>query len=249
MEEKEKTFFGNKVVPVEEKKRLVEGVFTSVAAKYDLMNDLMSMGIHRFWKRFVADRSGLRKGDWAIDVCGGTADIAILLARLVGEEGKVVVYDINMDMLEYGRDKCIDRGLLRNVAYVQGDAEEISFLDNTFRVATVGFGIRNVGRLEKALREMHRVIRPGGKVMCLEFSHPRSSLLSRLYDLYSFKVIPEIGEVVTGNRDAYTYLVESIRKFPDQEELKRIMESVGLYRVKYYNLFNGIAALHVGYKV
>ncbi len=243
------TFFGNKVIPVEEKKRLVEGVFTSVASRYDLMNDLMSFGIHRFWKRFVAEKTGLKEGDTAIDVCGGTADIALLMARRVGERGRVVVYDINWNMLDIGRDKCIDRGCVKNIKFVQGNAEEIAFEDNTFDVATVGFGIRNVTFLEKALREMTRVVRPGGKVMCLEFSQPRSRLLGLLYDIYSFRVIPEIGEMVTGNREAYTYLPESIRKFPDQEKLKSLMESIGLYRVKYHNLFNGIAALHMGYKV
>lgn len=249
MGKKNITYFGNKVIPVEEKKQRVQEIFSSVADKYDLMNDLMSFGTHRFWKRFVAEKTNLREGDSAIDVCGGTADIAMLMANRVGEKGKIVVYDINKEMLEFGRDKCIDKGFLKNIQYVQGDAEEIAFEDNTFHCATVGFGIRNVTYLEKAFREMMRVIKPGGRVICLEFSHPTSKVLSKLYDLYSFKVMPEIGEVVTGNREAYTYLPESIRKFPTQEELKKIMEGVGLFKVKYYNFFNGIAAVHIGVKV
>ncbi|OGP29512.1 MAG: bifunctional demethylmenaquinone methyltransferase/2-methoxy-6-polyprenyl-1,4-benzoquinol methylase [Deltaproteobacteria bacterium GWB2_42_7] len=249
MEKKETTYFGNKVIPAEEKKHRVQEIFTSVADKYDLMNDLMSFGTHRLWKRFVAEKTNLKPGDSAIDVCGGTADIAMLMAKKVSEKGKVVVYDINKEMLEFGRDKCIDKGFLKNIQYVQGDAEEIGFEDNTFNCATVGFGIRNVTHLEKAFKEMMRVVKPGGRVICLEFSHPTSKTFSKLYDLYSFKIMPEIGGIVTGNRDAYTYLPESIRKFPTQEELKKIMEGVGLFKVKYYNLFNGIAAVHVGVKV
>jgi demethylmenaquinone methyltransferase/2-methoxy-6-polyprenyl-1,4-benzoquinol methylase len=197
----------------------------------------------------VAEKTNLKDGDSAIDVCGGTADIAMLMAKRIGEKGMVVVYDINREMLKNGRDKCIDKGFLKNIQYAQGNAEDISFEDDTFNCATVGFGIRNVTYLEKALKEMMRVVKPGGRVICLEFSHPTSKTFSKLYDLYSFKVMPEIGEVVTGNRDAYIYLPESIRKFPAQEELKKIMEGVGLFKVKYYNLFNGIAAVHVGVKV
>ena len=246
---RDKTYFGNKVVPVNEKKKLVENVFSSVASKYDIMNDLMSFGIHRFWKSYVAAKSGMKPGDMALDVCGGTADIAIKLLQKAGGKGKVVVYDINREMLHVGRDKCIDKGILKNIIFMQGNAEDIAFEDNTFKVATVGFGIRNVTYLEKALGEMKRVVKPGGKVICLEFSHPTSRMFNMLYDLYSFRIIPQIGALVTGNRDAYTYLPESIRKFPNQEKLKSIMESIGLYRVKYYNLFNGIATIHIGYKV
>lgn len=249
MGEKRTTYFGSRRIPVEEKKGRVQEIFTSVAQRYDLMNDLMSFGTHRLWKRFVMEKTRLKEGDWAIDVCGGTADITILMAKEVGERGKVVVYDINMPMLEIGRRKCIDRGFLKNVQYTQGNAEDIGFKDNTFHCATVGFGIRNVTYLEKAFGEMARVVKPGGRVICLEFSHPTSKIFSKLYDLYSFQVIPVIGEIVTGNREAYTYLPESIRKFPSQEELKGIMEGVGLYKVKYYNLFNGVAAVHIGVKV
>ncbi|HHL39809.1 MAG TPA: bifunctional demethylmenaquinone methyltransferase/2-methoxy-6-polyprenyl-1,4-benzoquinol methylase UbiE [Deltaproteobacteria bacterium] len=244
-----KTYFGNRVVAVEEKKGLVRQVFDSVADKYDLMNDLMSFGTHRLWKRFLVEKTGLRPGDRALDVAGGTADIALLMAERVGAGGRVVVYDINGEMLRVGRDKCIDRGRLDTLWFVQGDAERISFADNTFHCATVGFGIRNVTHIGDALEEMTRVVKPGGRVLCLEFSHPTSRLFSRLYDIYSFSIIPRIGERITGNREAYTYLPESIRKFPAQEEFKAMMERAGLYGVRYYNIFGGVAALHVGHKV
>ena len=249
MTEEKKTHFGYKLIPEEEKKARVNDIFTSVASRYDLMNDLMSMGTHRFWKRYVARKSGLREGDRAIDVAGGTADIAMLLADRVGESGEVVVYDINAEMLQVGEEKCVDKGYLKNIRFVQGDAEEIAFADNTFHCATVGFGTRNVTHLDRAFKEMTRVVKPGGNVICLEFSHPTNPVLRKLYDLYSFNVIPFIGENVTGNRDAYVYLPESIRKFPDQEGLKKIMEEAGLFNVRYHNLFNGIAAVHIGTKV
>ena len=243
------THFGNKVVPTEEKKDLVKEVFDSVAGKYDLMNDLMSLGTHRLWKRFVLAKMGLRPGESALDVAGGTGDLAIGMARQVGSKGKVTLFDINKEMLVLGKEKCIDHGLLKNIAYTQGDAEAIPFADNSFHLAVVGFGIRNVTHIDKALTEMARVVKPGGKVFCLEFSHPAGENFSKLYDLYSFKFIPAIGELVTKDRDSYTYLAESIRKFPTQDELKRMMEEAGLFKVKYYNLFGGIAALHTGYKV
>jgi len=243
------THFGTREVPVEEKQTLVKGVFDSVAGKYDLMNDLMSMGTHRWWKRFVSTLTGLRPGQSALDVAGGTGDIALLMADRVGTDGRVVVFDINGPMLKVGRDKCVDRGYLKGLDFVQGNAEEIPFADNSFHCSTVGFGIRNVTRLERAFAEMARVTKPGGKVICLEFSHPTSKALSALYDISSFSIIPAVGEAVTGNREAYVYLPESIRKFPPQEELKKMMEGVGLFRVKYHNLFGGIAAVHVGHKV
>ncbi|MBI5561042.1 MAG: bifunctional demethylmenaquinone methyltransferase/2-methoxy-6-polyprenyl-1,4-benzoquinol methylase UbiE [Deltaproteobacteria bacterium] len=248
-EEKKTTHFGYKVIPEEEKKGRIADLFTSVAASYDLMNDLMSLGTHRLWKKYVAEKTGLKQGESALDVAGGTADIALLLAGKVGEGGRVVVYDINRGMLLRGRDKCIDRGFLKNIRFVQGDAENISFEDNTFHCVTIGFGVRNFTHLEKAFREMYRVVKPGGKVVCLEFSHVGNPLLRKLYDLYSFNFIPFAGEKITGDRDAYTYLPESIRKFPKQEELKEIMEGAGLFRVKYHNIFNGIAAVHIGAKV
>lgn len=247
--DKKTTYFGNKVIPEDEKKGRVRDIFDSVAGKYDLMNDIMSLGVHRIWKRLAADEVGIRPGQSAIDVAGGTADIALLMAPRVGENGRVVVYDINAEMLRQGRDKCIDRGFLKNIEYVQGDAEAISFADNTFYGATVGFGIRNVTRLDRAFKEMARVVKPGSKVVCLEFSHTQNPLFTAIYDLYSFGVIPYVGECVTGNRDAYVYLPESIRKFPRQDELKAIMEGAGLSRVRYANLLDGVAAMHVGVKV
>lgn len=247
--EKKMTHFGNRLIPEEEKEGKVREVFDSVAEKYDLMNDLMSMGTHRLWKRLIARETRLNPGESALDVAGGTGDIAILMADRVGTKGRVVVYDINGEMLKVGRDKCVDKGYLGNLSFVQGNGEYISFEDNTFHCATVGFGIRNVTHLDRAFSEMTRVVKPGGRVICLEFSHPKSEIFRKIYDLYSFSVIPAVGEMVTGNRSAYEYLPESIRKFPPQEELKKIMEDAGLYRVKYRNLFNGIAAVHIGTKV
>ncbi|MBI1911029.1 MAG: bifunctional demethylmenaquinone methyltransferase/2-methoxy-6-polyprenyl-1,4-benzoquinol methylase UbiE [Deltaproteobacteria bacterium] len=242
-------YFGNQLVPEDERQKKVNEVFDSVAEKYDFMNDLMSMGTHRIWKRLIAKETGLKPNESALDVAGGTADISMLMAERVGEGGNVVVFDINREMLKVGRDKCVDRGFLKNIRFVQGNAEDIAFEDNTFHAATVGFGIRNVTRLDKAFAEMTRVVKPGGKVICLEFSHPESAIFSKIYDFYSFNVIPKIGEMITGNRGAYEYLPESIRKFPPQEQLKKIMEDAGLYKVKYYNLFNGVAAVHIGVKV
>lgn len=241
--------FGSALVPEDERQSRVNEVFDSVASKYDVMNDLMSLGTHRIWKRLVAAETGLKRGESAIDVAGGTADIAMLMAQRVGSGGSVVVYDINGEMLKVGRTKCVDRGFLKNVRFVQGNAEAIAFDDNAFHAATVGFGIRNVTHLDRAFAEMRRVVKPGGKVICLEFSKPQSAILSSLYDIYSFSVIPRVGEMITGNKSAYVYLPESIRNFPPQDELKKIMEDAGLFRVRYHNLFNGIVAMHVGYKV
>lgn len=246
---KKTTHFGEEVIPEEEKEGRVREVFDTVADKYDLMNDLMSLGTHRLWKRIVASETRLKAGERAIDVAGGTADISILMARRVGENGRVVVCDINGEMLQLGRKKCVDRGLIDNIKFVQGNAEAIPFADNTFHAATVGFGIRNVTHLKAALKEMARVVKPGGRVVCLEFSRVKAPVLSRLYDFYSFKFIPAVGEAVTGNRGAYEYLPESIRKFPAQEEFKGMMEEAGLYSVRYRNIFGGIAAIHTGTKV
>jgi len=243
-----KTSFGFKEVDEKDRQNLVQDVFTSVANKYDLMNDLMSMGAHRLWKRLLISKTGLKEGGTALDVAGGTADIAILMADKVGKTGHVTVFDINEEMLKEGKKKCVDRGYVKNIDFVQGNAEEIPFDDNTFDVATVGFGIRNVTRIDKAFSEMARVVKPGGKVLCMEFSKPTLKPFEVLYDAYSFGVIPAIGEAVTGDRDSYQYLVESIRKFPPQEELKKIMEGAGLSNVRYYNILTGVVAIHVGLK-
>ena len=249
MTQEKKTGFGFREILENEKKGLVNEVFSSVAPNYDLMNDLMSLFTHRLWKRFLVEKTGLRQGQSALDVAGGTADISLLLKEKVGDDGSVTVFDINQKMLERGRDKCIDRGVVKGVTFVRGNAEELPFPANTFHCVTVGFGIRNVTRIGIAFKEMTRVVKPGGRVLCLEFSHPENKILKELYDFYSFNVIPMVGEVVTGNRGAYVYLAESIRKFPPQEELKKIMIDAGLYKVKYHNLFDGIATVHVGTKV
>lgn len=247
--EKKTTHFGKRIVPEQEKEGLVREVFDTVAGKYDLMNDLMSMGTHRLWKRDLAAETLLRPGQSALDVAGGTGDIALLMAGQVGPSGKVVVYDINGEMLREGKKKCIDRGFLKGLDFVQGNAETISFPDNTFHAVTVGFGIRNVTHLERAFSEMTRVVKPGGRVICLEFSHVKNPVLKKLYDAYSFSFIPAVGESITGNREAYVYLPESIRQFPTQERLREMMLSVGLWKVRYRNIFGGIAALHIGIKV
>ena len=247
--EKETTSFGFKKVPLEEKKKLVGNVFSSVANKYDLMNDAMSLGVHRLWKRDFVRKAKLRPGMKCLDVAGGTGDIAMLMAREVTDKGKVIVFDINKEMLDVGKDRVVDRGFIGPIKFTRGNAESLPFEDDAFDVATVGFGVRNVTQLEKAFKEMIRVVRPGGKVMCLEFSHPTNALFSKVYDFFSFNVIPEIGNAVTKDRESYRYLVESIRKFPDQESLKKILEDCDLYKVKYYNLTNGIAAIHMGYKI
>jgi len=248
MEEKT-THFGTRVVPEVEKEGLVREVFDTVASKYDIMNDLMSMGTHRLWKRDLARETGLHKGQRALDVAGGTGDIALLMAAQVGGKGKVVVYDINGEMVREGKKKCIDKGFIKGIDFVQGNGEAISFPDNTFHAVTVGFGIRNVTHLEKAFSEMTRVVKPGGRVICLEFSHVKNPILKKLYDAYSFSFIPAVGERITGNRDAYVYLPESIRQFPTQERLREMMRGAGLWKVRYRNIFGGIAALHIGVKV
>lgn len=245
----EKASFGFKEVPVEERQKMVGEVFSNVAGKYDLMNDAMSLGVHRLWKRDFVRKAKLRPGMRCLDVAGGTADISMLMSEEVGEKGKVTVFDINKEMLDVGKERVIDRGFLGSIDFTQGNAEDLPFEDETFDVATVSFGIRNVTRLEKAFGEMTRVVKPGGKVMCLEFSHPTNKAFSKLYDFFSFNIIPELGNLLAKDRDSYEYLVESIRKFPDQEKLKGILESCGLYQVKYYNLTNGIAAIHIGHKI
>ena len=245
----ENVSFGFKDVPAEERQKMVGKVFSNVAGKYDLMNDAMSLGVHRLWKRDFVRKAKLRPGMKCLDVAGGTADIAMLMAEEVGEKGKVTVFDINKEMLDVGKERVIDRGFIGPISFTQGNAEDIPFEDETFDVATVSFGIRNVTRLEKAFKEMTRGVKPGGKVMCLEFSHPTNKALAKVYDFFSFNIIPEIGNLLAKDRDSYEYLVESIRKFPDQEKLKKILEDCGLYQVKYYNLTNGIAAIHIGHKI
>jgi len=239
------THFGFETVAEEEKAGRVAGVFSSVASKYDVMNDLMSAGLHRLWKRFTIEVSGVRKGDRVLDVAGGTADLSSAFAKRVGETGQVWLTDINNAMLTVGRDRLLDEGVITPVA--QCDAEKLPFPDNYFDCITVAFGLRNMTHKDSALAEMRRVLRPGGRLLVLEFSkvHP---LLEKPYDFYSFKVLPWLGQKVAGDADSYRYLAESIRMHPDQETLKGIMEQVGLERVEYFNLTGGVVALHRGYK-
>ncbi len=243
------THFGFQEVPVEEKTRRVGEVFHSVASRYDLMNDLMSMGVHRLWKRFAIAHAGIRPGQRVLDVAGGTGDLAARIARRVGRQGHVVLSDINASMLGVGRDRLIDQGLAGNIDYVQADAERLPFAEDSFDVVTIAFGLRNVTDKQAALESMHGVLRPGGCLLVLEFSQVVLPVLKRLYEPYSFKLIPWIGERVTGDRASYQYLVESIRRHPDQQTLLGMMRQAGLERATYNNLSGGIVAVHRAYKL
>ncbi len=242
------THFGYRQVPESVKGRLVAEVFHSVADKYDLMNDLMSLGIHRLWKRFAVAMSGARRGQRVLDVAGGTGDMTGLLAARVGAEGEVVLADINSSMLAVGRARLTDCGIVGNIRYVQADAERLPFRADHFDAVTIAFGLRNVTHIERALDAMYRVLKPGGALTVLEFSRPVHPVLSKVYDAYSFSVLPFLGRVVARDEESYRYLAESIRKHPDQETLKRMMERAGFERIDYYNLSGGIVALHKGYK-
>lgn len=247
--DKRTTHFGYQEVPVEEKADRVAQVFHSVAARYDVMNDLMSFGVHRFWKRLTLERAGVRPGHHVLDIAGGTGDLALKFSRLVGPRGRVVLADINASMLRVGRDKLLDNGVGDNVEYVQANAEALPFADNSFDCITIAFGLRNVTDKDAALRSMTRVLKPGGRLLVLEFSKPASAALSRLYDEYSFRVLPRMGEWVAQDGESYRYLAESIRMHPDQETLKAMMENAGLERVEYTNMTGGVVALHRGIKL
>ncbi|MGH8142587.1 MAG: bifunctional demethylmenaquinone methyltransferase/2-methoxy-6-polyprenyl-1,4-benzoquinol methylase UbiE [Steroidobacteraceae bacterium] len=240
--------FGFQDVPWREKARRVRGVFDSVAGRYDLMNDLMSGGAHRLWKLFTLTLTGLRPGERALDVAGGTGDLAAGLARQVGSSGLVVLTDINATMLQHGRDRLTDRALVSNIRYVQADAERLPFEDASFKCITIGFGLRNVTDKQAALASMHRVLKPGGQLLVLEFSTPADRTLSRLYDFYSFGVLPRLGRLVAGDADSYRYLAESIRRHPDQNTLLNMMTTAGFGSCRYHNLMGGIVALHRGYR-
>lgn len=244
----ETTDFGFRTVARDEKQAMVADVFHSVAAKYDVMNDLMSFGIHRIWKRFTIDCSGVRRGQRVLDLAGGTGDLAAKFSRMVGEQGQVVLADINDSMLKMGREKLRDRGIVSNINYVQANAEALPFPDNYFDCITISFGLRNVTDKDKALRSMFRVLKPGGRLLVLEFSKPLLAPLSKAYDAYSFHVLPKIGELVVKDPDSYRYLAESIRMHPDQETLKGMMGNAGFENVTYFNLTGGIVALHRGFK-
>jgi demethylmenaquinone methyltransferase/2-methoxy-6-polyprenyl-1,4-benzoquinol methylase len=240
------THFGYREVHEQEKSRHVAEVFHSVAGRYDLMNDLMSAGLHRLWKRFTIEASGVRPGDRVLDIAGGTGDLALAFRRRMGESGEVWLTDINRSMLEVGRDRLLDAGLRLPTA--QCDAEKLPFPANHFDCVTVAFGLRNMTHKETALAEMLRVLRPGGRLLVLEFSRVWKPL-APLYDAYSFKVLPALGKLVAQDADSYRYLAESIRVHPSQEELKRMMEEAGFRRVEYFNLAAGVVALHKGYKI
>ncbi len=240
--------FGYREVDWNEKQKLVGRVFTSVAGKYDLMNDLMSFGIHRLWKRHFVATSGVRRGARVLDLAGGTGDIAALLAERVGAEGEIVLGDINAEMLGVGRDRMTDRGLVGNLRYVRLNAEALPFPDGHFDAVTIAFGLRNVTDKPAALREMRRVLKPGGKAMVLEFSEVTDPLLRPLYDLHSFKVLPRLGQLIANDEDSYQYLAESIRKHPNQETLKQMMCEAGFDRTDYRNLNAGIVAIHSGFR-
>lgn len=238
--------FGFKTVPAEEKPRLVQDHFASSARRYDLMNTIMSLGIHHLWRRTAVRRMGLKPGDRVLDVCGGTADLSILAAGAVGPKGRVLLYDFNRAMIEAGRPKVVRASLSERVRYVQGDAQEIALKSERFDAAMVGFGIRNLTYMERGFREMHRVLKPGGTLMCLEFSQPTSPWFRRLYDLHSFLYMPLVMRVLGRSMPSYTYLPESIRTFPPPAELTALLERIGFTDVTYRRLTNGISVVHVG---
>jgi demethylmenaquinone methyltransferase / 2-methoxy-6-polyprenyl-1,4-benzoquinol methylase len=248
MADERSTDFGFQRVPRADKARRVRAVFDSVADRYDLMNDLMSAGSHRLWKRFTLALANLRPGQRALDVAGGSGDLAAGLARQVGAGGLVVLTDINAAMLAHGRDRLIDAGCAGNVEFVQADAEKLPFVANTFDCITIGFGLRNVTDKAAALASMQRALKPGGQLLVLEFSHPRLPGLKPLYDAYSFRVLPLLGRLVAGDAPSYRYLAESIRMHPDQEQLLTMLRSAGLEGCRYHNLTGGIVAVHRGYK-
>lgn len=242
------THFGYQQVPITEKVKRVAAVFSSVAGKYDLMNDLMSLGVHRLWKRFVIDLAGVQPGERVLDVAGGTGDLTAAFAKAVGPKGLVVLSDINAAMLGQGRARLTDRGIV-GVPLAQANAEKLPFADASFDCITIGFGLRNVTDKDAALRSMARCLKPGGRLLVLEFSKPLNGGLAKLYDQYSFKLLPVLGRVVANDEASYRYLAESIRMHPDQQTLKGMMENAGLSRVQVYNLTGGIVAVHRGYKL
>ena len=245
---KETTHFGFSEVPLQDKVGRVAGVFHSVAAKYDVMNDLMSMGIHRLWKKQTIEMSGVRTGHKVLDLAGGTGDLTLKFSEIVGPEGQVILADINDSMIKVGRDKLIDKGVVGNVNYVQANAESLPFPDNSFDCITIAFGLRNVTDKQKALASMARVLKPGGRLLVLEFSKTDNPMLTKVYDTYSFNILPKIGKLIADDEESYRYLAESIRMHPDQETLKGMMEQAGLVNCRFHNMTGGIVALHFGIK-
>jgi len=241
--------FGYERVPYAQKKARVRGVFDSVAERYDIMNDVMSFGLHRLWKRFTIEKTGLKPGQRALDVAAGSADLSIPMARRVGPGGQVIVTDINFEMLKVGRGRLLDAGIAGNADCLLADAEKLPFADLSFHCVTIGFGLRNVTDKDAALRSMFRVLKPGGRLLVLEFSKPQLGPLNTIYDTYSFEVLPRMGKLIADDDSSYRYLAESIRRHPDQETLKSMMESAGFERCEYFNLSGGIVALHLGFRI
>ncbi len=248
MGQEDRTNFGYQSVTPKEKTRQVQGVFTSVARRYDVMNDLMSLGVHRIWKRLALELAGLRTGQQVLDLAGGTGDMAALVAPRIGREGRVVLADLNAEMLGRGRDHLLERGF-GGIVYVQADAEVLPFPDASFDLVLIAFGLRNITHKENALGEIRRVLKPGGRALVLEFSKPVVPLLKPLYDLYSFTMLPLLGRLVAKDADSYRYLAESIRVHPDQETLKGMMEAAGFRDCDCHNMSGGIVALHRGFRL
>ena len=242
------THFGYQTIDKNEKVDRVGGVFHSVASKYDVMNDLMSFGVHRAWKHFTIEQSGVRPGDSVLDLAGGTGDLAIRFSKRVGSKGSVVLADINESMLSVGRDRLTDLGIVNNVSYALADAENLPFENDSFHCVSIAFGLRNVTDKAKALESMYRVVKPGGRLLVLEFSKPVLPALAKVYDAYSFKALPLMGQLVANDADSYRYLAESIRMHPDQATLKEMIEQAGFDQVSYHNLTGGVVALHKAFK-
>ena len=249
MNSEEKTHFGYEQVAKEDKAGRVADVFHSVAAKYDIMNDLMSGGVHRLWKRVTIETSAVRPGQNVLDIAGGTGDLTAKFSKLVGRDGNVVLADINSSMLNVGRDKLLDKGIAGNVKFVQADAQQLPFPDNYFHCITIAFGLRNVTDKDEALKSMYRILKPGGRLLILEFSKPQNEILEKLYDQYSFRVLPTMGKLITNDSDSYRYLAESIRMHPNQATLKQMMLDAGFEKCGFQNMAGGIVALHKGFKL
>jgi demethylmenaquinone methyltransferase/2-methoxy-6-polyprenyl-1,4-benzoquinol methylase len=247
-ESSETTHFGFETVNKNQKESLVRGVFDSVASRYDVMNDLMSAGIHRLWKRFTIELSAVRPGQTVLDIAGGTGDLAAKFSHLVGDDGKVLLADINDSMLKVGRDRLLDSGAVGNLHMVQCDAQMLPFPDASIDCITIAFGLRNVTDKDMALRSMERILKPGGRLLVLEFSKPVNPVLEKIYDTYSFRILPMMGQLIANDADSYRYLAESIRKHPDQETLLGMMEDAGLVNCEYHNMTGGIVAVHRGIK-